>query len=486
MRRGDDGNTWIITMDKNRKRWSKYKTFKNSPKNSTKETSSRLSQKSRSKSRTNSRKPSKRPSSLSRSKSHTNSRKTSRSKSDAGTIERMAEESDKYVIHISYYVAPFVADNSLNQIMKSFESLEWYGSDLTPFNKYGRVRIYKYKGATLDVLRRLYSRIKGTRMFISLLGKNNSEDQTIFNIFAKKERKMELTKQENDLIEKLKKVYMAVATKEKDALKKVHPMNRSYYEKEIKNLRYLDTLPKNSNSFVKHSQVKTEKMYVVHDNGGRPFKVVVDKTGIGIYGMTYDEYISDSRNRNYSVLIKKIGKYQGYWYGYDTSQERAHGNSILIQVTGKEYINVGWNVYSFTTDDEIIDYVSPLGNNDVPYPVAYGTKNTYFMLDMKYILNDELELERTLQNASYLYNEFYGHIGRRGKANNSPSKRYYMDPYKKIEMKGLKIIHTQINKTHTPIQKYEGLINLTSTPPLHPKIRGSRNSNNVVHFNSKI
>lgn len=69
------------------------------------------------------------------------------------------------------------------------------------------------------------------------------------------------------------------------------------------------------------------------------------------------------------------------------------------------------SVFSFTTDDEIIDYISPVGNSDVPYPVAYSKNNVYFMLDDQYIKRKDLELEANVSNAENLYGEFYGHIG---------------------------------------------------------------------------
>lgn len=76
-------------------------------------------------------------------------------------------------------------------------------------------------------------------------------------------------------------------------------------------------------------------------------------------------------------------------------------------------IYVGCEMYSFKTDDEIIDYVSPMGNNDVPYPVAYSDENVYFM-EGQFVKIKELATPVTVSNALLLSQEFYGHI---------PSKR---------------------------------------------------------------
>lgn len=35
-------------------------------------------------------------------------------------------------------------------------------------------------------------------------------------------------------------------------------------------------------------------------------------------------------------------------------------------------------------DDEIVDFMSPMGNNTVPYPYATGKKNIYLTVSQKY------------------------------------------------------------------------------------------------------
>ena len=99
----------------------------------------------------------------------------------------------------------------------------------------------------------------------------------------------------------------------------------------------------------------------------------------------------------------------GYWYGYDPV-EQANGNTMLIKITNYRYIFVGWCIYQFDTDEELIDYVSPLGNNDVPYPIAYGINYVYFMLDRQKAKRTDVKYSH-ISAAESLYAEFYGHIG---------------------------------------------------------------------------
>jgi hypothetical protein len=178
----------------------------------------------------------------------------------------------------------------------------------------------------------------------------------------------------------------------------------------------------------KHQQIYKSQLtdrnrnYHIHDNGGRPFKVVANNKGIHIYKV----HISQNDDRTWPTLIQKFTKFISYWNGYDPA-EGVHGNSILIQVNKHSYIFIGMKIFSFETDDEIIRYVSPLGNNDVPYPVAYSTDNVYFVLDNKMIRTKDLDIPITIANAEDLYGIFYGHIG------NGKHRKYKMKKVKIIQ-----------------------------------------------------
>ena len=57
----------------------------------------------------------------------------------------------------------------------------------------------------------------------------------------------------------------------------------------------------------------------------------------------------------------------------------------MICVSGDKYIYIGSEIYSFTTgngkENAIVKYISPIGNNDVPYPYAISGKYTYLMIE---------------------------------------------------------------------------------------------------------
>ena len=62
----------------------------------------------------------------------------------------------------------------------------------------------------------------------------------------------------------------------------------------------------------------------------------------------------------------------------------------IFKIVNFSKYNIGHIIYEFETSDQIQKYYSNLGNNDVPYPVAVGEKNAYFMLDRKYVAKENI------------------------------------------------------------------------------------------------
>ena len=59
------------------------------------------------------------------------------------------------------------------------------------------------------------------------------------------------------------------------------------------------------------------------------------------------------------------------------------GNTILLKEeenNKNRYVYVGANkIYSFITNDHILEYISNMGDNTIPYAVAIGEENIYFL-----------------------------------------------------------------------------------------------------------
>jgi hypothetical protein len=204
---------------------------------------------------------------------------------------------------------------------------------------------------------------------------------------------------------------------------------RSKINKEYVSLYHFDknksVLKSNNNAYKKiKSKHKGMKSYYIHDNGSRPYIVYVSNKGVYVYGM--DNKLFHIREKDYSKkwtytkLIYSNNNVKNVFIGKSpitkmTKFSRGHGrgftgNSILVHEKGNKYVYIGkHNVERVTiNNDKIKEYISPVGNSDVPYTVAIGEKNVYFMLDMKYVPISKFDtFTRAVKNDAYSY--FYGH-----------------------------------------------------------------------------
>jgi hypothetical protein len=170
----------------------------------------------------------------------------------------------------------------------------------------------------------------------------------------------------------------------------------------------------------------TSKYYFTHNNGDRKFLVYIGKE-VSIYRKS-DKYEIDSTDYsknakdNRWMYIKLVARYNplkvflgkslktemtkisgGYGKEFD-------GNTILINVTKNKYVFIGDIIYKFTTTDNIEELISPIGNNLVSYPVAFGENNIYFLLDNTYIPKNKIhKYNKKFKEDAYAY--YYGHIG---------------------------------------------------------------------------
>ena len=107
--------------------------------------------------------------------------------------------------------------------------------------------------------------------------------------------------------------------------------------------------------------------YFTHDNGARPYRVVLNKNNVEIY-------------ENNFIKIGHFVAKGVFIGGKDVKGEE--GNSMLVSLGNSRYAFIGHNIAEFTTpdNDEIVVFYSPVGNSDVPYPVAVGRKYVYFLM----------------------------------------------------------------------------------------------------------
>ena len=82
---------------------------------------------------------------------------------------------------------------------------------------------------------------------------------------------------------------------------------------------------------------------------------------------------------------------------------KPNDENFLFEIEDKKYIHVEEKLFSFETNDEIVEYSSEHGFNDVKFPFAHGEENIYFMLHQKYIPIQEYENSTVKNEYQYLY-----------------------------------------------------------------------------------
>ena len=133
--------------------------------------------------------------------------------------------------------------------------------------------------------------------------------------------------------------------------------------------------------------------YEIHDNGGRPFRVAIMETrnDNGYKVNVYNNNISTG-SPILSFLTREI--FIGESFLNDMTEfsggygPNFYGNTILLRLNENNYVYIGSCIYSFTARHPINFYISPVGNNDVPYPVAMDTNDNYYLLIENVIIDN--------------------------------------------------------------------------------------------------
>ena len=100
-----------------------------------------------------------------------------------------------------------------------------------------------------------------------------------------------------------------------------------------------------------------------------------------------------------------IGKSKGCpmteFSGAANNSSKFDGNTLLQECEDNGYVYIsGLEITKFKIDDKIIDYISLVGSNMIPYAIMIGERYTYFLYyRYKFIENDKIE-EGTLLNAT--------------------------------------------------------------------------------------
>ena len=150
-----------------------------------------------------------------------------------------------------------------------------------------------------------------------------------------------------------------------------------------------------SDNLEKTPGLNNPESYVLTHNRFNTFMVLIfaDLKKAQIYEMPY-------RNSTHQEIEIFMSFYYLHVFGPD--EDNKDGN-FLFEIEDKKCVHVGKNVFIFETNDEIKDYFSEHGNNDVKYTYAYGKENICFMLHQKYTPLQEYENSTVKNEYRYLY-----------------------------------------------------------------------------------
>lgn len=170
-----------------------------------------------------------------------------------------------------------------------------------------------------------------------------------------------------------------------------------------------------------NSQMNT---YYIHDNGGRPFKVVINKGFVRIYRMVEindtdeDENEHENKYENFPILIfesQKNSIYIGKSPMIEMTKFRCSygpefdGNSILVHLGDNTYVYIGDRIFSFKSLAPIVNFVSPVGNSDVPYPYAIDSSENIYLLIEGIVIKKNTNTEKQIKEYDNPYAYYYDH-----------------------------------------------------------------------------
>lgn len=177
---------------------------------------------------------------------------------------------------------------------------------------------------------------------------------------------------------------------------------------------------------VPKNAIDSIKSYRIHDNGGSPFTVVMkrsnedddslfnvdvfrnveqpynvkkhlemlDRTYFTINSRGQQLHVLEAPSKKPVLRFKNVKTFVGKSpKAFSTLRTKAYGkrydgNSILIEVDAHElkYVYIGERIFSFVAFTPIVQYLSPVWNNDCPSPYAIDEDLNHYLMTSRVVL----------------------------------------------------------------------------------------------------
>ena len=116
-----------------------------------------------------------------------------------------------------------------------------------------------------------------------------------------------------------------------------------------------------------------------------------------LYRKSHHQEIEIVTKFDYQHLFKPFGLDER------THARRETNENVLFKIEDKKFIYVGEKIFTFKTIDDIDEYFSETGFNDVKCPFALSNEIIYYMLYQKYITVEEFDNSKMFDEYQFLY-----------------------------------------------------------------------------------
>ena len=165
-------------------------------------------------------------------------------------------------------------------------------------------------------------------------------------------------------------------------------------------------------------------IFIMHYNYQSKYLVIIDG---GVYVYKYEKCKFDQPFLSFQPKHIFIGKSKTCPMTKYSGANNSHdydAYTLLLEFGDNEYVYIsGLEIFKFKTDDKIIDYISLIGNNMIPYAIMIGEKYTYFLdHHYKFIENNKIEEGTLLNTTNTSWDPYDYHLEKCG-----------IDSFKKLE-----------------------------------------------------
>jgi hypothetical protein len=131
------------------------------------------------------------------------------------------------------------------------------------------------------------------------------------------------------------------------------------------------------------------------------------------FNIVYKVYVN--KNKDIVYVYKKRGKHSNLFLTIKNpisvfiSKDYlnfSEGKTILINVSHNRYLFIGSEIYSFVSNDKIINLYCNTLRHNISFPIVEGEKYLYFMYDFKIVPKKLMKTTSEIET-SKLYSSFY-------------------------------------------------------------------------------